>query len=102
MRTDEANIILGMRVNNWVSILVFLGALVYFVRVKGPQEHVRQEADGRLVLVTAEGEPILGRVPAPAGSDASGTGEPGGDPPDEDEPAERAETSEDSAGAEKK
>ena len=30
-----------MRVNDWVSILVFLGALVYFVRVKGPQEHVR-------------------------------------------------------------
>src|SRR5204863_3960052 len=36
MRTDTATHILGQRINVWVSILVFLGALVYFVRVRGP------------------------------------------------------------------
>jgi prolipoprotein diacylglyceryl transferase len=38
MRTDEANDIAGVRVNVWVSVLVFLGALLYFVRTRGPQE----------------------------------------------------------------
>lgn len=40
MRTDPANEILGQRVNVWVSVLVFLGAVVYFVlaRSKGPRE----------------------------------------------------------------
>jgi len=40
MRTDPANEILGLRVNVWMSALVFVGAVVYFVlaRVKGPRE----------------------------------------------------------------
>jgi len=38
MRTDTANQILGVRLNVWTSALVFLGALVYFLRVRGPQE----------------------------------------------------------------
>ncbi|MFJ8578733.1 prolipoprotein diacylglyceryl transferase [Micromonospora sp. NPDC093277] len=38
MRTDEANHILGLRLNVWTAGLVFLGALVYFVRVRGPRE----------------------------------------------------------------
>jgi len=40
MRTDEANQILGVRLNVWTSALVFLGALIYFVRVRGPREYV--------------------------------------------------------------
>jgi prolipoprotein diacylglyceryl transferase len=66
IRTDEAHVFVGMRVNNWVSILVFLGALAYFVRVRGPQEHVKVDENGRLLLVTADGEPIewRGRIPA--------------------------------------
>jgi prolipoprotein diacylglyceryl transferase len=40
MRTDPANLIFGARVNVWVSALVFLGALIYFLRVRGPQEFV--------------------------------------------------------------
>jgi hypothetical protein len=51
-----------MRLNNWVALVVFALALVYFLRVKGPQEHVRLEEDGRLTLVTADGTPIEGRV----------------------------------------
>ncbi|HWH00531.1 MAG TPA: prolipoprotein diacylglyceryl transferase [Pilimelia sp.] len=40
MRTDEATHLLGMRVNVWVSLLVFLGGLVYFLRVRGPREYL--------------------------------------------------------------
>ncbi|MFC4004676.1 prolipoprotein diacylglyceryl transferase [Prauserella oleivorans] len=40
MRTDPANEILGLRVNVWMSVLVFIGAVVYFVLAgkKGPRE----------------------------------------------------------------
>ncbi|MEU1846919.1 prolipoprotein diacylglyceryl transferase [Micromonospora sediminicola] len=40
MRTDEANHILGVRLNVWTAALVFLGALIYFVRVRGPREYL--------------------------------------------------------------
>lgn len=63
LRIDPAHGFLGMRLNNWVSLVVFLLALAYFLRVKGPQEHLRVEDDGSLTLVTADGTPIEGRVP---------------------------------------
>jgi prolipoprotein diacylglyceryl transferase len=63
LRIDDAEIILGMRINNWVSLLVFLGALVYFLRVKGPQEHLRIDDDGTVHVVTADGTPIEGYKP---------------------------------------
>jgi prolipoprotein diacylglyceryl transferase len=44
MRTDEAVHIFGMRLNDWVSILVFLGAALYFFMVKGPQETITPTA----------------------------------------------------------
>ncbi|SCL37307.1 prolipoprotein diacylglyceryl transferase [Micromonospora rhizosphaerae] len=40
MRTDEANHILGLRLNVWTAALVFLGALIYFLRVRGPREYL--------------------------------------------------------------
>ncbi|MBQ1050314.1 prolipoprotein diacylglyceryl transferase [Micromonospora sp. C51] len=40
MRTDEANTILGVRVNVWTAALVFLGALIYFLRVRGPRQYL--------------------------------------------------------------
>jgi prolipoprotein diacylglyceryl transferase len=40
MRTDAATRILGVRLNVWTAALVFLGALIYFVRVRGPREYV--------------------------------------------------------------
>ncbi|MEU7587572.1 prolipoprotein diacylglyceryl transferase [Micromonospora sp. NPDC049230] len=40
MRTDEANQILGLRLNVWTAALVFLGALIYFVRVRGPRDYL--------------------------------------------------------------
>ncbi|SFK81643.1 prolipoprotein diacylglyceryl transferase [Amycolatopsis sacchari] len=40
LRSDHANEILGLRVNVWTSVLVFLGAMIYFVvaRKRGPRE----------------------------------------------------------------
>ncbi|GAB3466349.1 prolipoprotein diacylglyceryl transferase [Actinophytocola sediminis] len=40
MRTDEATQVFGMRINVWVSILVFLGAIAYLILAKsrGPRE----------------------------------------------------------------
>jgi prolipoprotein diacylglyceryl transferase len=40
MRTDEARLVFGVRINVWVSILVFIGAIVYLVLAKrrGPRE----------------------------------------------------------------
>jgi prolipoprotein diacylglyceryl transferase len=40
MRTDEANQILGLRLNVWTAALVFLGALIYFLRVRGPRAYL--------------------------------------------------------------
>ena len=38
LRIDTANEILGTRINVWTSIVVFLGALAYFVLRRGPRE----------------------------------------------------------------
>jgi prolipoprotein diacylglyceryl transferase len=55
MRDDPAHHILGMRVNNWTSILVFLGALVYFLRVRGPQQRLVVNEAGDVQVVPADG-----------------------------------------------
>jgi prolipoprotein diacylglyceryl transferase len=53
LRSDDANRILGMRVNSWVSILVFLAAVAFFLRqrgaprsVAGPSESDDDDDDG--------------------------------------------------------
>jgi prolipoprotein diacylglyceryl transferase len=71
MRTDPAEEIAGMRVNNWVSILVFLGALVYFLRVRGPQERVSVDEQGRVTLLGPDGEPLAGQATADTDTDAA-------------------------------
>ncbi|WP_091638820.1 prolipoprotein diacylglyceryl transferase [Micromonospora pallida] len=58
MRTDEANEILGVRLNVWTAGLVFLGALVYFLRARGPREY--------LVPIPADAP-----APVPGGGDVS-------------------------------
>ena len=51
LRIDDANHFLGLRLNDWTSILVFLGALVYFVLAQaapGPRGDVPPAlGDGR-------------------------------------------------------
>lgn len=71
LRVDEANEILGLRLNVWTSILVFLGALVYFLRVRGPQEYLLPADDRGFRVVTRE-EYEAG---APAGAAVEGATE---------------------------
>nr|WP_230414715.1 prolipoprotein diacylglyceryl transferase [Micromonospora tarapacensis] len=60
MRTDEANTILGVRLNVWTAAVVFVGALIYFLRVRGPREY--------LIPI---GLPEPATTAPPAGSDVS-------------------------------
>lgn len=65
LRTDQANLIFGVRLNVWTAVLVFLGALIYFLRVRGPQEF----------LVPLEVVPAAGGADADAADAADGTEE---------------------------
>jgi prolipoprotein diacylglyceryl transferase len=121
MRTDEANHILGLRLNVFTSIVVFLGALIYFLRVKGPQEFLipraawatggDDDAPQGGAAPTTHGFRVVteeqfrhykatGEVPSP---DTEADLSPPGDTPDPDEAAtdEAAKegTAEDEAGA---
>ncbi|MEV4534991.1 prolipoprotein diacylglyceryl transferase [Asanoa sp. NPDC049518] len=40
LRDDTATHILGVRINVFVAAIVFIGALVYFLRVSGPREYL--------------------------------------------------------------
>jgi prolipoprotein diacylglyceryl transferase len=77
LRTDEATVIVGMRLNNWTALLVFIGALVYFLRVKGAQERLVVDEDGNITVVTVDTLPSAGgavpTVAAPADADSAGS-----------------------------
>ncbi|MFI9640055.1 prolipoprotein diacylglyceryl transferase [Micromonospora sp. NPDC051925] len=62
MRSDEANHILGVRLNVWTAALVFVGALIYFLRVRGPREYLIPIDAPALAPATA---------PAPGAGDVS-------------------------------
>lgn len=47
MRTDDAEMVGGLRLNVWTSLVVFLAALAYFLLRKGPQEFLVPVAEGR-------------------------------------------------------
>ncbi len=57
LREDHANHVLGMRVNSWVAILVFLGALAWFLRHRGSPRSV---ADS---VPVGERVPVTDRLP---------------------------------------
>jgi prolipoprotein diacylglyceryl transferase len=87
MRTDEAEMILGQRVNVWVSLIVFLGALAYFVIRKGPQEFIIPDPGGKGFLTVTEAEFVAynesGSVPANTDGDGtSGVSEAAEETPD--------------------
>ncbi|MDQ1740329.1 MAG: hypothetical protein QOE53_1981, partial [Pseudonocardiales bacterium] len=80
LRSDDANRILGMRVNSWVSILVFVAALAWFLRRRGAPRSVAGPGDSTADV-----------------GDADGTAGPAAD----DHPVERtADSAEDSAAGE--
>ncbi|WP_433078782.1 prolipoprotein diacylglyceryl transferase [Dactylosporangium sp. CA-052675] len=96
LRIDDAHHVLGMRLNNWTSIIVFAAALVYFLRVRGPQEHVTYDEDGHITLVAATAAPAGSQAGSEGGSEAgSEAGEEptaieAAAPEPEEEPAEAA------------
>ncbi|YAL81952.1 prolipoprotein diacylglyceryl transferase [Dermacoccaceae bacterium W4C1] len=52
MRTDEAHYILGQRVNVWMSLIVFLGGLIFFLRLRRhgePETAVSSDRDESLI-----------------------------------------------------
>ncbi|GAA3295969.1 prolipoprotein diacylglyceryl transferase [Dactylosporangium vinaceum] len=59
LRIDDAQHFLGLRLNNWTSIIVFAGALIYFLRVRGPQERVTYDEDGKITRVSPDAVPAL-------------------------------------------
>lgn len=65
MRTDEANQILGVRLNVWTAALVFLGALIYFVRVRGPRDYLIPL--GPAATTTPPPRPTCPRSTSPSG-----------------------------------
>jgi prolipoprotein diacylglyceryl transferase len=86
MRTDPATMVLGLRINVWTSIIVFIGAVAYFIvgRAKGERED--------LVTIRAafEGE----AVPVKDADDTT-PDDTNPDEPNPDEPTDEAEPKED-------
>ncbi|GAA5196637.1 hypothetical protein GCM10023322_66030 [Rugosimonospora acidiphila] len=90
LRVDTAHHFLGLRLNDWTSIVVFLAALIYFVRVRGPQLRLVPGEDGQLIaepVVDGGAAGGVAGVAAPAGDatgddvelvDATGGGSGGG------------------------
>jgi prolipoprotein diacylglyceryl transferase len=76
LRIDQANHILGLRLNDWTAIIVFLAALIYFIKVKGSREFLIPNAEGAgYVSVTEEeAEAFKSAEGTTTGSDDAGDG----------------------------
>jgi prolipoprotein diacylglyceryl transferase len=79
LRVDKAHHFLGMRINNWTALLVFVAALIYFLRVRGPQTRLAVDDEGRIQVVPAEGAIAAGDASIPA---EAGDAEPAADEPE--------------------
>lgn len=121
LRIDHANHFGGLRLNDWVSIAVFLATLGYLLLVRGPRLNLITDEQGRVTSVVPEGSEHSDRSAddaAEAGTDepndrddAGGGGssaEPpppsGTDPPDrasaESDSSDTVDTAPDSGGTE--
>ncbi len=86
MRTDEATHVFGVRINVWVSALVFLGALAYFVLARSRGEREAPE------LLRGKDAPPLDEPGDEAKPDTDTDTEPGADTdPDADADEEKPE-----------
>ncbi len=115
MRRDEATHVFGMRVNVWVSIVVFLGAVAYLVLAKrrGPREdlaaiqgNVPPDADAGEETAPESADEAGDREDAGAEDAAeepeeSGEEQPAEPPAKDDEPAKAADDTGAEADAEK-
>jgi prolipoprotein diacylglyceryl transferase len=90
LRIDEAHEFLGLRLNNWTSIVVFLGAVAYLVisarRAPGREEVVEPDASASQEAAAADNDADAGAEPGttdakagPATADSGGP-EPSGHP----------------------
>jgi len=69
LRVDEAERILGLRLNLWTCLVVFLGALVWFLTHPGPPDRLATDPHGDVVV-----------LPAAASDVPDGARPSGGDP----------------------
>ncbi|WP_026423634.1 prolipoprotein diacylglyceryl transferase [Actinokineospora inagensis] len=98
MRTDPATMVLGLRINVWTSILVFAGAVVYFVLAgrRGPREDL-----AAIVAAQQPDEPDESRAddedPDGAGADHDRADDLDDDDRDETDEADTAAEPRDSA-----
>jgi prolipoprotein diacylglyceryl transferase len=101
LRIDDAQHVLGLRLNNWTSIIVFAAALIYFLRVRGPQERVTVDEDGRIQLVGAESapQPELPAAEEPEADAEAAEDEAAEDEDTEEQPEEEATEHENSDAA---
>ncbi len=56
LRVDEAQLVFGVRLNIWTCLIVFLGALVYFVLHGGPRERLSVDESGNVRVHEADGQ----------------------------------------------
>ncbi|GAA0834111.1 prolipoprotein diacylglyceryl transferase [Streptosporangium amethystogenes subsp. fukuiense] len=88
LRVDTAHHILGLRLNQWTSIVLFIGAMAYFwyARNKSDAEQVRPQPDPAVEPVQGEtgdadkGEAGAGTEAEPAVTPAASDGEDTADP----------------------
>ncbi|MFI9272392.1 prolipoprotein diacylglyceryl transferase [Kitasatospora sp. NPDC052896] len=73
LRIDEAHHILGLRLNDWTSIVVFLGAVVYLV-VVGRKRPGREAPDSIDPTVRAEAPGAESAVVEPPAADSAAAG----------------------------
>jgi hypothetical protein len=105
LRIDPANEIFGLRVNLWVSGLVFLGAVAYIV--VSLRRHPGREAPEDLRGYYAEDDPFAGADAPPitddkSGASADGTSADAGEPDDVDaDGATRGDSLTEGSGAER-
>ncbi|WP_184717720.1 prolipoprotein diacylglyceryl transferase [Streptosporangium saharense] len=67
IRSDEALVFFGQRLNFWVAILVFLCALAYFLLRRGPRDYLVPAPGGEGYLTVTEEEFLAHRAAAEAG-----------------------------------
>ncbi|GLZ75326.1 prolipoprotein diacylglyceryl transferase 2 [Actinorhabdospora filicis] len=89
VRIDPAEAFLGLRTNQWMSVVIVIGSLVYLFLVRGKRDVLVTGEDGRLVAVAYDSPEATA---APAATEKTGVAkdeaeEPAGDEP-EDEPAD--------------
>lgn len=95
LRTDEANHFLGLRLNEWTALVVFLCALAWFLTHRGGPERLVIGDDGRLRVIDEGSAGAVPSVEADAVVEASAPEEAAAsDDPPTSAPAETAEDAE--------